>query len=297
MIRLYLALLIIGTTWGFTIPLTRISVSTGYHPFGLIFWQQVVMVVLLTVLAHWRKLPFPSLAKNPVLLVGIALLGTIIPNSFSYWAAAHLPAGIMSIVIAIVPMFALPVAMSMGFERFELRRMTGIALGAVAMVLIAGPETSLHEGTEMFFLLIALIAPFCYGLEGNFVLWRGAGGLHPIQMLWGASVIALVLSGALMLGTGTQLEVNGLTVVELAIAGSAVFHVIAYTGYLWLVGQAGSVFASQVAYLVTSSGVLLSMILLGERYGLFVWIALALVLLGITLVQPRQTSEVSTPSE
>ena len=47
---------------------------------------------------------------------------------------------------------------------------------------------------------------------------------------------------------------------------SGVLNVLAYSGYVWLVGRAGSVFASQIAYLVTGFGVLWSMALLGERY-------------------------------
>ena len=43
-------------------------------------------------------------------------------------------------------------------------------------------------------------------------------------------------------------------------------NVLAYSGYVWLVAHAGSVFASQIAYLVTGFGVVWSMLLLGERY-------------------------------
>jgi drug/metabolite transporter (DMT)-like permease len=65
-----------------------------------------------------------------------------------------------------------------------------------------------------------------------------------------------------------------------------VLNALAYAGYVWLVGRAGSLFASQVAYLVTGFGVLWSMILLGERYSAWVWAAFALMLVGVALVQP-----------
>ena len=63
---------------------------------------------------------------------------------------------------------------------------------------------------------------------------------------------------------------------------------VAYTGYIWLVGRAGAVFASQVAYVVTLGGVLLSALFLGERYSAWVWSALALMIAGLALVQPRR---------
>jgi len=49
------------------------------------------------------------------------------------------------------------------------------------------------------------------------------------------------------------------------------------------------VFSSQVAYLVTGWGVLWSMLLLGEWYSIWVWMAFALMLVGITLVRPRDS--------
>ena len=60
-----------------------------------------------------------------------------------------------------------------------------------------------------------------------------------------------------------------------------------YAGYVWLAARAGAVFATQVAYVVTGSGVLWAMLLLGERFSGWVWAALVVMLLGLFLVQPR----------
>ena len=74
---------------------------------------------------------------------------------------------------------------------------------------------------------------------------------------------------------------------EWALLLSSLCHVIAYTGYIWLVGIAGAVFASQVSYVVTVSAVFLSSLILGEAYSGWVWSALALMVAGLALVQPR----------
>ena len=41
----------------------------------------------------------------------IAFIGTLLPNSFSYMAIREVPAGIMSVVIATVPIVSLTVAL------------------------------------------------------------------------------------------------------------------------------------------------------------------------------------------
>ncbi|MGL6209808.1 MAG: EamA/RhaT family transporter, partial [Paracoccaceae bacterium] len=64
-------------------------------------------------------------------------------------------------------------------------------------------------------------------------------------------------------------------------------HALLYAGYVGLAARAGAVFASQTSYIVTASGVFWAMILLGERFSPFVWAAMAVMLVGLALVQPR----------
>jgi drug/metabolite transporter (DMT)-like permease len=47
------------------------------------------------------------------------------------------------------------------------------------------------------------------------------------------------------------------------------------------------VFASQVSYIVTGSGVIWAMVILDERFSSWIWAALAVMLLGLALVSPR----------
>ncbi|MGB5066283.1 MAG: EamA family transporter, partial [Albidovulum sp.] len=108
----------------------------------------------------------------------------------------------------------------------------------------------------------------------------------------GASVLSTVLSLPLAFATGTwAVPVAPFDQADGALLLSAVVNVIAYAGYVWLVGGAGAVFAAQVAYIVTGFGVLWSMLLLGEDYSLWVWAAMALIFLGLFLVQPRPGKE------
>ena len=68
---------------------------------------------------------------------------------------------------------------------------------------------------------------------------------------------------------------------------ASVAHVLVYAGYVWLVGQAGPVFTAQVSYLVTLSGLFWSKLILSESYSPLIWLSLALMVLGMYLVQPR----------
>jgi len=74
---------------------------------------------------------------------------------------------------------------------------------------------------------------------------------------------------------------------ELAMLLMGIVHGLVYAGFVWLVAAAGPVFAGQSAYLVTASGMVWAMLLLGERFGVTVWLAMAAMLAGVALVRPR----------
>jgi drug/metabolite transporter (DMT)-like permease len=281
-------MVVLGAGWGVTQPLAKIAVSEGYRHFGLIFWQLAIGAALLgtAVAVRGRRIGFgrPQIAKAIV----IAFVGTLIPNAASFQAAVHLPAGILSILLSLVPLFALPVAYWLGIDRPGLWRLTGLALGLAGVALIVGPDAGLPEPGMAAWIPLALVAPAFYALEGNVVARFGTAGLDPVSLLFLASAIGIPFAGLLALATGQFIDPRPpWGAPDAALVLSAAVHALVYSGYVWLVGRAGSVFAAQVSYLVTGFGVLWSMALLGERYSGYVWAALALMFAGLALVQPR----------
>ncbi|MFD0858366.1 DMT family transporter [Roseovarius aquimarinus] len=285
----YLVLFVMGAGWGLSVPLSKIAVSTGHQPLGLIFWQLVVVVTLLGGINILRGKRIEFARPYWRLYLAIALCGAVLPDIFFYLAAARLPGGIMAIVIASVPIFSLPIALLLGNERFAWRRLLGLSFGLAGIILLVGPEASLPDRAMAAFVPIALLAPMLYATEGNLVAKWGTQGLDPIQTILGASMLGLVITFPLALVSGHWVDPTAsFGGPELALIASAAIHGIVYAVYVWLVGQAGSVFAAQASYLVTGCGVLWSMLLLQERYAIWVWVALGVMMIGIALVQPRR---------
>jgi drug/metabolite transporter (DMT)-like permease len=281
-------LVLMGTGWGATQPLSKIAVSTGHGFMDLIFWQLTIGAVLLGGwLAARRRLPVLS-RPRVVFASIIALIGTVLPNSASYIAYPHLPAGIMAIVIATVPLMAFPIALWLRVDRVSAGRLGGLGLGILGVVLIAGPEGALPAGGAVW-LPVALIAPFFYAVEGNYVARNGTEGMDAAQAMFLASMVGVLVSGPLALGLGQFINpFAGIVLPEMALIGSSIVHTLAYASYVWLAARAGAVFAAQTSYIVTGTGVLWAMLILGERFAPVVWLALAVMLAGVALVQPRR---------
>lgn len=286
---LHLSILIgCGLMWGSTQTLGKIAVSTGYGHFGLIFWQAAIGAAVMGAIVALRgSVPRPTPARLRFALV-VAILGTVVPGSTFYIAVSHLPAGIMSLVIATVPMLAFPVAMALGMDRFGIARLLGLACGLAGVALIALPGTALPSQVAAGWVLVALVGPLFYACEGNYVARWGTAGMDPVQAMFLASVTAAVLALPLALASGQFIApLPPFGAAEAAIVAGAVVNVLAYAAYVWLAAQAGAVFAAQTSYIVTGTGVLWAMWLLGEDYSGHVWAAFALMLAGLALVQPR----------
>lgn len=284
-------LTMLGTGWGLTQALSKVAVSTGYRPFGLIFWQLVIGTVLLGGICLARGTSLRLRPRQIAFATMIAFTGTIFPNGFSYSAYPHLPGGIMSIIISTVPLLAFPVALALGNERFQPLRLWGLALGLAGVALIALPGTGLPDRAMAVWVPVAMVAPLFYAVEANVVARWGTAGMDPIQAMFGASAMGMVVTLPLALASGQWIDPTpAWGAPEWALILSSCIHALMYAGYVWLVGRAGAVFASQSSYLVTGTGVLWSIALLGESYSGWVWAALAVLLAGVFLVQPRQSS-------
>jgi drug/metabolite transporter (DMT)-like permease len=290
-------LLVLGAGWGLTMPLTKIAVSDGYKHFGLIFWQLVIGAAVMSVIAGVQGKRLPLGMPQLRIYVMIALIGSVLPNSASYQAAVHLPSGVMSILLSMIPMWAFPIALVLALDRFEWRRVGGLVLGLSAVLLLVLPGADTSGAIPVFWVMIGLISGLFYACEGNIVARWGTAGLDPIQVLWGASIVGAVITLPLALASGQWIDPRPpYGAPDLALALSSVTHVLVYAGYVWLVGRAGPVFAVQVSYLVTLCGVLWSKLILGEAYPPVIWASLAFMLAGLYLVQPRKALLVAPAS-
>lgn len=281
------ALLVIGAAWGLSLPLTRVAVSTGHDALGLVLWQFAIMAACLAAISRLMRLPMPGVRGRIGLFAVVAGLGTLVPAYFAFLTAAHLPAGVRSILLASVPMFVLPLALAMGFERPDARRVLGVVLGGVAIAIIALPGAEASARISVGMILLTLISSLCYAFENTYLAWRGSAGLHPVQTLLAASVLGTVAAWPLVMLTGAGVSLRGLGAAEAAIVAAGMLHALAYVGYVWLIARAGAVFASQISYLVTGFGVAWSWLLLGERYSVWVWAGFCVMLAGVALIRPK----------
>jgi len=280
-------LMFVGISWGLTAPLSKIAVSTGHHYLGLLVWQIIVMILSLGLVQVIRRKRLPLNLACFWRYFLVAQLGTILPNSIMYKVYFHLQSGVMSILVSVVPMIAFLLVLFLKMEKFELRRCLGVLFGILAILLIVFPKFELGSTGEVGWIFLALCSPFCYAIEGVWINKIGLAQLDPIEVILGASIFGLVALFPIVLINGYWISpFSTWGPAEFAVTSSSLIHSLIYISYIWLIGKAGVVFASQVSYIYTASGIGFSIILLGEGYSAFVWSAVILMLMGLMMVRP-----------
>ena len=277
-----------GAAWGLTFSLARIATTAGAHPIGLTLWQGLCGGLMLVALAVARRRPPPLTRGHLGFYLICGLLGTAIPSVLYFYAAARVPAGVLSITIAIVPMLTFAGALLFRIDRLSWGRVVGILCGLAAVLFIVLPESSLPDRAMAPWVLLAVLATVCYAVEGIYVALRRPVGSDPAATVGAMLLMASVVLVPVIFATDTFVPLGfPWGEVEWAVAGIVAVNALSYAVFYHLIQIAGPVFATQMAYVVTIAGVAWGIAIFGEQHSLWIWGALGLMLAGLALVTPR----------
>ena len=287
----WLAMLFMGLVWGLSFSMGKIAMTSGGTPLGVAFWQSIVSGALLLIYTFVRGRPMPLHRKALKMYVVLALLGTAIPASCFYFAAPHVPAGVLSITVALIPMLTYGLALLLRSERLSWIRFTGIFCGAISILLLVGPENSLPDRAALPWVLLACLSALCYSLENVYLAMPSLPDIGPIRVACGMNVLAAIILGPTAILSGHMFIPSfPFGTVEWTIIGLGMITAVAYSMFVMTIAMAGPLFASQVGYVVTLAGVFWGMAIFGETHSQWVWASLGIMILGMALVTPRRKS-------
>lgn len=287
-------LLIMGLTWGLSFSLARIAAVGGVHPLSITFYEAAIAGAVLLAVSGIRRRRVPVTRALAPLYLASGLLGMVLPGALFFYAAAHVPAGILAITLAIIPILTFMGSAVLRLERFALARVAGVVLGTLAIVLLVGPQQSLPDPAQLPWVLLGLVAAGCYAVFNVMLaLWRPAG-TTPGATTVGMFIAAALTMSVVLYATGTFVPFGWpWTEVEWAMLGLGVINAVSYSLYLRLVETAGPVFTSQTANLVTLFGVLWGIVIFGEQHSVWVWLSLVTMMAALSLVTPRRQAAVA----
>ena len=292
MLRKYLpwiGLAYMGVAWGLSFSLAKLATADGTTPLGIAFWQSLSAGLLLLVYVYLRRRRLSMAWPAIKLYIIVALLGTTIPSVCFYYAAAHVPAGVLAITVTLVPILTYGLALLMRSEIFSATRLTGLMLGTLSIFLLVVPENSLPESVSFIWVLVACFSSLCYAIENIYLAKRGINDIGAIRLACGTCLFSAFILAPVGFATDNifMLDITkGL--VTSSIIALGVITATAYSAFVACIAVAGPLFASQVGYVVTLAGVFWGIAIFGENHSIWVWASLVTMLFGLVLVSPRR---------
>ena len=264
-----LILIFIGIGWGLSFSISKIAVSMGDNPISILFYQNIVsfFVLLFISLFKFKKFKININIINFFLLISFS--GVVIPGTLFFIAASKVPAGILSISVAFVPMLTYVCSLYLKTEDF---------------VFLSFADRSIIP-----WVLLAMICPISYTFENILIDIKKPKNINSIVLSLGCAFVTIIILLPFVFYFDLFITINyPLEKIELSIISLGFITAIAYTFFIYLIDKAGAVFASNVGYVVTLSGVIWGIILFNESHSYWVWLSLITMIIGLLLVSPRK---------
>jgi drug/metabolite transporter (DMT)-like permease len=273
-----------GTVWLFI----KLGVR-DVPPFGFAALRLLLAVTILAPIAALRHVSLPSAGRDWRLIAQTGLLLFAANYSLLYWGAQHISSGLMAVLQATTPAFAILFAWRLlPDERMTPRNVLGIGAGVAGVGVIFADE--LRVSGPLAVAACAAVTGSAVLVAWAYVLVRARGRhLHTPtlmmeQMAVGLiplSILAFVREGNPLTARWTPTAIASLA--YLAIAGSLVAFWLNY----WLLRRIGATRMLLTSILEPLIAVLLGAGVLGERLTSRVGIGAACIILSIALVMRR----------
>lgn len=285
--RTALALILAAACWGLGTVVSKRAIAE-FPPLTLLAIQLAASLAVLTVLMHWRGLPFRDRSASRIL----GRLGVLNPGlayALSLFGLVHITVSLSVMLWAIEPVLILFLA------GWFLRERVGGSLVAFSLVAVLGMLLVVYEpgssGTPFGVVLtvagVACCATYTVATRRWLATADSTAQVVLAQQAY-ALVFAVALVGAVWL-LGGAVEPTGPTAAgwASAIASGVLYYGLAYWFYLSALRHVPASAAAASFYLIPVFGVTGGVAFLGERLGAAQWLGVVVVLLGVLAILRR----------
>lgn len=290
-LKSFLILLLLGTLWGTGYSIARYATLNGVPPLGYSFWQSLGPAILIGLLSQFSRsrLKFSAPFLRYYFICG--LMGIVIPNTNMYFAAPHLPAGLLAVIVNTVPIVAYPLALFAGLESFNLVRLAGVISAVIGLMLIVVPSSSLPSPDMIPWVIMSLITPLSFaGCAVYIARYRPEKGdslsLAAGTLIAAASILVLpiVCTHNFYVFHFPLLTADWVILLEILLSS------LGYVLLFQLIKIAGPVYYSLVNAVVALTGLTWGYVIFSEKLNAWTSAAVIFILFALFLVTKRQPS-------
>lgn len=285
-LRVWLWLLSLSALWGGSFFFAKLAVSE-LGPLTVVFVRVglAALALNLVLMMQGRSLfrrgtPWRAFAT-------MGLLNNALPFSLIFWGQTHIAAGLASILNATTPLFTVVVAhLLTEDERLTPTKAVALLAGLAGVAVLLGVDLGGGLGGGLWGELACLGAALSYALAGVYGRRFRAMGVEPLAAAAGQLGASTMLILPIMLAFETP-ALPSVPIAAALVALALLSTALAYVLYFRILAAAGATNLLLVTFLLPVTAVLLGMAFLGERLLLRHGCGMALIGVGLALIDGR----------
>lgn len=276
-------LLALGFTWGTSFSIAKFAMESGVTPLGYAFWQSVgpaVLISAFSLLKERQLFVFSMQRLRFYFLCG--LIGICLPNLSMYFAATHVPSGILGLIVNTSPIITYVLTLLFHIERFFLPRFLGVLLGMVGVsLLFYSKVTGLGDWRWMAF---TFVTPALLAVCTVYMVKARPQGVSSITLSAGMLLAAALLTAPMTFYKHEFHSLLALNTPNLIILLEIGLSSLGYILFFELLRVAGPVYYSLVGCIVALAGLFWGYFIFHEVPNWFEFGSILFILLAIFLV-------------
>ena len=287
-LRPIIYLLFLGASWGLYFSLLKIAVLSGISYIGIATLTTMGVCIGMTLIAIIRKRA-PRLDRPHIIFyIACALTGYLLPMAAELFVIAHMPAGVLALIVSMTPLTTMFIAWIMKTDQLNSHRVLGMFLGAIAIFAILLPDVHSFEEVSWRWLLLATLVPVCYAFYHNIVARFWPDDSDTYQVACGEALFAGLLMAAFSVFHWQWQDVQSWNQGHTVILIMSVIALVDIYIYFELIRQKGPVFTSHANYFMVISGVFWGVALFAERPSPLMWVSALMLTASLYLIADRK---------
>ncbi len=282
-------LIALSVLWGGSFFFTGIAVKE-LPSLTIVLVRVGIAAVTLWAVLKLLNIRMPHMKGLWPAFFGMGLLNNAIPFALFVWGQHHIASGLAAILNATTPLFTVLVAHFLTRdEKLSAGKIAGVVLGLLGVILMLGTELLPGLGTGFLAQLACLAAALSYAFAGVFGRRFKRMGVPPLATATGQVTASslLILPMALMVDQPWLLAPPSAHTWAALLGIGVLSTALAYILYFRILAAAGATNLALVTFLIPISAILLGGLLLDERLGAIHFAGMAMIGLGLALIDGR----------
>lgn len=273
-------LLVVGALLAVSILIAKAAPTLGWHPLSLLQWSMLGSAILMYARVAFAK---PALVLSSGFLKFSLVSGVLfaLPNALGFAAAQHIGVGFVTLCMAFPLVITYAIAVSIGLEKINAVKLSGVIAGVVGAVLLS-LSTHTLDGDLNFWIIASLCGPVLLAIGNIFRSRYWPPGVPPAHL----SLSMMAIGFLTLVGITLALDIPlAPTAWSLGAAGLLIAQILVFTLlydlYFRLQHMAGPVYLSQIGSVSAVIGAVLAFAFFAEIPTALGLMAIAFVGLGV----------------